>query len=61
LKASGIPFREQDLDDRAGNARDLHAFQKEMQARQADRIKAAGEKNRKEGAVFLEENKKKEG
>ena len=39
----------------------LTAFQKEMQARQADRIRAAGEKNRKEGEVFLEENKKKEG
>ena len=37
------------------------AFQKEMQAKQADRRKAAGEKNKKEGEVFLEQNKKKEG
>jgi FKBP-type peptidyl-prolyl cis-trans isomerase FklB len=39
----------------------LTSFQKEVQAKQADRRRAEGEKNRKEGEAFLEENKKKEG
>jgi len=36
-------------------------FRKEMTAKQAARIKEAGEKNKKEGETFLAENKKKEG
>jgi FKBP-type peptidyl-prolyl cis-trans isomerase FklB len=39
----------------------LTAFQKEMQSKHAERMKAAGEKNKKEGEAFLAENKKKEG
>ncbi len=39
----------------------LMAFQKEMGARQAERAKVAGEKNRTEGEAFLEANKTKEG
>lgn len=37
------------------------AFQKEMQAKQADARKTAGEKAKKEGEDFLADNKKKEG
>ncbi|MBI5676491.1 MAG: FKBP-type peptidyl-prolyl cis-trans isomerase [Nitrospirae bacterium] len=36
-------------------------FRKEMMAKQAERVKEAGEKNKKEGEAFLAENKKKEG
>jgi len=39
----------------------MAAFQKEMNAKQAERIKALGEKNKKEGETFLAENKKKDG
>ena len=39
----------------------MTAFQKEMQAKQAERAKGAGEKNKNEGETFLAENKKKEG
>lgn len=39
----------------------LTAFQKQMTAKQAERAKALGEKNKKEGETFLAENKKKEG
>lgn len=39
----------------------INAFQKEMAARQQDRTKMTGEKNKKAGAVFLAENRKKEG
>jgi len=39
----------------------LTAFQKEMTAKQAERLKELGEKNKKEGEAFLAENKKKEG
>lgn len=39
----------------------LTAFQKEMSAKQAERMKAAAEKNKKEGEAFLAENKKKDG
>jgi FKBP-type peptidyl-prolyl cis-trans isomerase FklB len=39
----------------------LTAFQKEMGAKQAERLKELGEKNKKEGETFLAENKKKEG
>lgn len=39
----------------------MTAFEKEMRARQEAAQKAAGEKNKKEGEVFLAENKKKEG
>jgi len=39
----------------------LAAFQQELGARQAEKAKAAGEKNRKEGEAFLEANKAKEG
>jgi FKBP-type peptidyl-prolyl cis-trans isomerase FklB len=43
-------------------ARDaIMAFQKEMMAKQKETSKIAGEKNKKEGEAFLEENKKKEG
>ncbi len=36
-------------------------FQKEMMAKQMERMKELGEKNKKEGEAFLAENKKKEG
>jgi FKBP-type peptidyl-prolyl cis-trans isomerase FklB len=39
----------------------LAGFQKEMAAKQAQRLKEIAEKNKKEGDAFLEENKKKEG
>lgn len=39
----------------------MTAFQKEMTAKQAERAKVLGEKNKKEGEAFLAENKKKEG
>lgn len=39
----------------------LTGFQKELIAKQAEQIKVIGEKNKKEGEAFLEENKKKEG
>ena len=39
----------------------LATFQKEMIAKQQERAKILGEKNKKEGEAFLEENKKKEG
>jgi FKBP-type peptidyl-prolyl cis-trans isomerase len=39
----------------------IGAFQKEMMAKQQDKIKATAEKNKKEGAAFLAENGKKEG
>jgi FKBP-type peptidyl-prolyl cis-trans isomerase FklB len=39
----------------------ITAYQKEMAAKQQDRMKVVGEKNKKDGAAFLEENKKKEG
>ena len=39
----------------------LSTFQKEMMAKQQELAKQAGEKNKKEGEVFLAENKKKEG
>jgi FKBP-type peptidyl-prolyl cis-trans isomerase FklB len=39
----------------------LMAFQKEMAAKQAERLKELGEKNKKEGEAFLADNKKKEG
>jgi FKBP-type peptidyl-prolyl cis-trans isomerase FklB len=39
----------------------LAAFQKEMTAKQAEKMKVVGEKNKKEGEAFLAENKKKEG
>lgn len=39
----------------------LMALQKDMAARKQEKMKAAGEKNRKEGEAFLTENKKKEG
>jgi FKBP-type peptidyl-prolyl cis-trans isomerase FklB len=38
----------------------MAAFQKEMMAKQAERLKTLGEKNEKEGEAFLAENKKKE-
>ena len=37
------------------------AFQKEMKAKQMERMKELGEKNKKEGETFLVENKTKEG
>ena len=37
----------------------MAAFQKEMNAKQAERIKELAEKNKKEGEAFLAENKKK--
>lgn len=37
------------------------AFQKEMVAKQTEKMKAVGEKNKKEGEAFLAANKKKEG
>jgi len=39
----------------------MTALQKEMAAKQAEIMKTVGEKNKKEGEVFLAENKKKEG
>jgi FKBP-type peptidyl-prolyl cis-trans isomerase FklB len=39
----------------------LSGLQSRMMASQAERMKAAGEKNKKEGEAFLAENKKKEG
>ena len=39
----------------------MAAFQKGMAAKQAEKMKALGEKNSKEGDAFLAENKKKEG
>jgi len=39
----------------------LAAFQKDFRAKQIERTKELGEKNRKEGEAFLEENKKKDG
>jgi len=39
----------------------ITAFQKEMAAKQQERLKELGEKNKREGAAFLAENKKKEG
>ena len=39
----------------------MSAFQKDLMQKQADAAKLAGEKNKKEGTLFLAENKKKEG
>jgi FKBP-type peptidyl-prolyl cis-trans isomerase FklB len=39
----------------------MMAFQTQMMATHAEKMKAAGEKNKKDGEVFLAENKKKEG
>jgi len=39
----------------------LAAYQKEMMAKQQERMKIMGEKNKKEGEAFLAANKKKEG
>jgi FKBP-type peptidyl-prolyl cis-trans isomerase FklB len=39
----------------------MTAFQKEVTAKYAEKMKALGEKNKKEGEAFLAENKKKEG
>jgi FKBP-type peptidyl-prolyl cis-trans isomerase FklB len=39
----------------------IMAMQKDLQAKQQEKMKAQGEKNKKEGDVFLAENKKKEG
>jgi FKBP-type peptidyl-prolyl cis-trans isomerase FklB len=39
----------------------IMAMQKDLQAKQQEKMKAQGEKNKKEGASFLDENKKKEG
>ncbi len=39
----------------------MTAFQKEMKAKQVERSKELGEKNKKEGEAFLAENKKKDG
>ena len=39
----------------------MTAFQKEMAAKQAEKMKTVGEKNKKEGEAFLAANKKKEG
>lgn len=39
----------------------LAGFQKEMAAKQAEKMKIVGEKNKKDGEAFLAENKKKEG
>lgn len=39
----------------------MQAFQKEMIAKQTERAKQVGEKNKKDGETFLAENKKKEG
>jgi UDP-GlcNAc:undecaprenyl-phosphate/decaprenyl-phosphate GlcNAc-1-phosphate transferase len=42
-------------------AKTMNAFQKELRQRQAEALKAAAEKNKKEGEAFLAENAKKEG
>lgn len=42
-------------------AKTMNAFQKELRQRQAEALKAATEKNKKEGESFLAENSKKEG
>jgi FKBP-type peptidyl-prolyl cis-trans isomerase FklB len=39
----------------------MNAFRKDLMAKQQERQKLQGEKNKKEGAAFLAENKKKEG
>lgn len=39
----------------------MTAFQKTMMAKQAEKMKTIGDKNRKEGEAFLAENKKREG
>jgi FKBP-type peptidyl-prolyl cis-trans isomerase FklB len=39
----------------------IGAFQKEMAAKQQEKVKMMGEKNKREGAAFLAENSKKEG
>ena len=39
----------------------IGALQKDMAAKRQEKMKAAGEKNKKEGEAFLAENKKKEG
>ncbi|MBI5328030.1 MAG: FKBP-type peptidyl-prolyl cis-trans isomerase [Deltaproteobacteria bacterium] len=39
----------------------MAAFQKEMTAKQAERMKVLAEKNKKDGEAFLTENKKKDG
>ena len=39
----------------------MMAFQTQMMATHAEKMKAAGEKNKKDGEVFLAENKKKDG
>lgn len=39
----------------------LNAFRNQMMAKQQEQVKAAGEKNKKEGEAFLAANKKKEG
>jgi FKBP-type peptidyl-prolyl cis-trans isomerase FklB len=39
----------------------MAALQKEMGAKQAEKMKVVGDKNKKDGEVFLAENKKKEG
>jgi FKBP-type peptidyl-prolyl cis-trans isomerase FklB len=39
----------------------IMALQKELQTKQQEQVKAAGEKNKKEGAAFLASNKSKEG
>ena len=39
----------------------LMAFSRDMQAKQMEKAKAVGDANKKEGAAFLAENKKKEG
>jgi FKBP-type peptidyl-prolyl cis-trans isomerase len=39
----------------------IMSLQKDLQAKQQEKMKAQGEKNKKDGDTFLEENKKKEG
>lgn len=39
----------------------MTVFQQQMQAKQMEKIKVAGEKNKKEGEAFLADNKKKDG
>lgn len=39
----------------------MTAFQKTMMAKQAEKMKSAGDRNKKDGEAFLAENKKKEG
>jgi len=46
-------------DEQARSA--MMAFQSQMMAKHEEKMKAAGEKNKREGEVFLAENKKKEG